>query len=54
MKLVTANRANKILYNFIQANNITGKVLLPVNICTDVVATLQYAGLELEFVDNAV
>lgn len=51
MKLVTANRANKILYNFIQANNITGKVLLPVNICTDVVATLQYAGLKLEFVD---
>ena len=51
MKLVTANRANKILYNFIQANNITGKVLLPVNICTDVVATLQYAELELEFVD---
>lgn len=51
MKLVTANRANKILYNFIQANNITGKVLLPVNICTDVVATLQYAGLELDFVD---
>jgi dTDP-4-amino-4,6-dideoxygalactose transaminase len=51
MKLVTANRANKILYNFIQANKITGKVLLPVNICTDVVATLQYAGLELEFVD---
>ena len=51
MKLVTANRANKILYNFIQANNIRGKVLLPVNICTDVVATLQYAGLELEFLD---
>lgn len=48
MKLVTAN---KILYNFIQANNITGKVLLPVNICTDVVATLQYAGLKLGFVD---
>lgn len=51
MKLVTANRANKILYNFIQANKITGKVLLPVNICTDVVATLQYAGLILKFVD---
>lgn len=51
MKLVTANRANKILFNFIKANNITGKVLLPVNICTDVVSTLQYAGLELDFVD---
>lgn len=51
MKLVTANRANKIFYNFVKANNITGKVLLPANICTDVVSTLQYAGLELEFVD---
>ena len=51
MKLVTAYRANKILYNFIKVNNITGKVILPANICTDVVATLQYAGLELDFVD---
>ena len=51
MKLVTAYRANKILYNFIKVNNIKGKVILPANICTDVVNTLQYAGLELEFVD---
>lgn len=51
MKLVTANRANKILYNFIKTNNIAGKILLPVNICTDVVLTLQYVGLDLEFVD---
>lgn len=51
MKLVTAYRANKILYNFIKVNNITGKVILPANICTDVVNTLRYAGLELEFVD---
>ena len=51
MKLVTANRANKILYNFIQVNHITGKVILPANICTDVVHTLRYAGLDLLFVD---
>ena len=51
MKLVTAYRANKILYNFIKVNNITGKVILPANICTDVVNTLCYAGIELEFVD---
>lgn len=51
MRRVTAYRANKVLYNFIKANNITGKVLLPVNICADVVSTLQYAGMELVFVD---
>lgn len=51
MKLVTANRANKILYNFIKSNNLVGKVLLPANICESVVYTLQYAELELEFVD---
>ena len=51
MKLVTAYRANKILYNFIQVNHIAGKVILPSNICTDVVHTLHYAGLDLHFVD---
>ena len=51
MKLVTANRANKILFNFIKVNHITGKVILPANICVDVVNTLRYAGLELVFVD---
>lgn len=51
MKLVTAYRANKILYNFIKVNNIKGKVILPANICTDVVNILRYAELELEFVD---
>ena len=51
MKLVTAYRANKILYNFIKVNHITGKVILPANICVDVVNTLRYAGLELIFVD---
>lgn len=51
MKLVTAYRANKILYNFIKVNHITGKVILPANVCVDVVNTLRYAGLELIFVD---
>jgi dTDP-4-amino-4,6-dideoxygalactose transaminase len=51
MKLVTAYRANKILFNFIEVNHITGKVILPANICVDVVNTLRYAGLELVFVD---
>lgn len=51
MNLVTANRANKILYNFIKSNHIVGKVLLPANICESVIYTLQYAGMELELVD---
>lgn len=51
MKLVTANRANKILYNFIKANHIQGNVVLPANICESVVHSLRYAGLDLRFVD---
>jgi dTDP-4-amino-4,6-dideoxygalactose transaminase len=51
MKQVFAYRANKILYNFIQSNNINGTVLLPSNICKDVVEVLEYAGLTLKFLD---
>lgn len=51
MKQVFAYRANKILYNFIKSNNINGIVLLPSNICKDVVDVLVYAGLRLEFID---
>ena len=51
MKLLTANRANKLLYNFIKVNNIAGKVLLPANVCPDVVKTLQFAGLSVQFLD---
>ena len=51
MKLLTANRANKLLYNFIKVNNIAGKVLLPANVCPDVVTTLQFAGLSVQFLD---
>lgn len=51
MKLLTANRANKLLYNFLKVNNLSGNVLLPANICSDVVKTLQYAGLTTTFVD---
>ena len=51
MKLVTANRANKILYNFVKSNHVEGKVLLPANVCESVVYTLRYAGLDLKLVD---
>ena len=51
MKLLTANRANKLLYNFIKVNRIAGKVLLPANVCPDVVKTLQFAGLSVQFLD---
>ena len=51
MKLLTANRATKLLYNFLKVNNITGKVLLPANICPEVVKTLHYAGMTTQFVD---
>ena len=51
MKLLTANRAIKLLYNFLKVNNITGKVLLPANICPEVVKTLHYAGMTTQFVD---
>ena len=51
MKLLTANRATKLLYNFLKVNNISGNVLLPANICPDVVKTLHYAGMTTTFID---
>ena len=51
MKLLTANRANKLLYNFLKVNHISGNVLLPANVCPDVVKTLHHAGLTTTFVD---
>ena len=51
MKLLTANRANKLLYNFLKVNNVSGNVLLPANVCPDVVKTLHHAGLSTTFVD---
>ena len=51
MKLLTANRANKLLYNFLKVNNLSGNVLLPANVCPDVVKTLHHAGLTTTFVD---
>ena len=51
MKLLTANRATKLLYNFLKVNNISGKVLLPANICPEVVKTLHYAGMTTTFID---
>lgn len=54
MKNVTAYRANKILYNFFASNNLLEEIVaLPTNICTDVVETLQYAHMQLRFVDIA-
>lgn len=51
MNQVFAYRANRILYNFIRSNNINGTILLPSNICKDVVEVLKYAGLTLKFLD---
>lgn len=51
MQLVSAYRANKILFNFIKSNQLEGEVLLPANICQEVVDTLRYAGMELHFLD---
>ena len=51
MRRVAAYRANKILYNFLRSNKISGEALLPVNVCHSVVATVQYAGLQVRFVD---
>ncbi len=50
-KRVTSYRANKILFNFLKSNHLTGTVILPANICPDVVDTLRYAGNPLHFVD---
>lgn len=51
MKLLVANKAKKILYNFVKSNNISGKVLLPANICDSIAKILQYAGLIVQFID---
>ena len=51
MRLVHAYRACKLLYEFIVSNDIVGKVLLPANVCTDVVETIIEAGAMPEFVD---
>lgn len=51
LRRVTSYRANKILFNFLKSNHLTGMVILPANICPDVVETLRYAGNPLHFVD---
>lgn len=50
---VSAYRGNRILYNFVKANAISGTAILPTNICTSVVDTLRYAGMDVRFVDIA-
>lgn len=51
MRAIVDGRGSKILYNFIKSNHFKGKVLLPSNICSDVVETIQHAGMELAFCD---
>ena len=51
MRRVAAYRANKILFNFLQSNNLRGTILLPANICHDVVEMLKYAGNKLQYID---
>lgn len=51
LRRVTSYRANKMLFNFLKSNHLTGMVILPANICPDVVETLRYAGNPLHFVD---
>lgn len=51
MRRVTAYRGNRILFNFIRANAISGTAILPANICTSVPETLRYAGMSIRFVD---
>lgn len=51
MRLVHSYRACKILYDFIVSNDIAGKILLPANVCSDVVETINEAGAMPEFVD---
>jgi len=51
MLQVFSYRANKILFNFLRSNNLRGKIILPANICHDVVETLLYAGYCLRFID---
>lgn len=49
--LVYAYRAAKVLYNFLVSNGITGRVLLPVNVCKIVPDTCKLAGLSPVYVD---
>ena len=39
------------MFNFLKSNDLKGKVIIPANICPDVVDTLHYAGNPLRFVD---
>lgn len=39
------------MFNFLKSNHLTGTIVLPANICPDVVDTLRYAGNPLHFVD---
>jgi len=52
MELITANRANGILYHFLTYHQQEGKSwILPSNICPEVVLTFLKAGCKLRFID---
>ncbi len=44
-------RASKILYNFLKSNNISGKFILPANVCGIIPLTFYYAGVDFDFFD---
>ena len=51
MRRVYSRRAISVLYNFIKSNNLTGKVIMPSNICESVPATYIKLGINPVFCD---
>ena len=51
MNRVEAYRSNKILFDFIKSNGISGNAIVPANICQSVIDTLLLAGMTPLFVD---
>lgn len=51
MKFAYGNRASSVLYNWLVTNNISGKVLIPANICESVPSTYLKAGIDIVFCD---
>lgn len=51
MKFVYGNRASSVLFNWLKSNNISGRALIPANICESVPATYLKAGLDIIFCD---
>lgn len=51
MKFAYGNRASSVLFNWLKANNICGRALIPANICESVPATYLKAGIDIMFCD---